>query len=127
MAEKTWPMHTIRIKRIYEPSSQADGYRVLVDRLWPRGIKKEDAHIHIWEKEVAPSQELRKWFGHDPEKWAGFRKKYLAELMGSDAIGHLAEELRQHKTVTLLYGAHDEEHNNAVVLREYLEKGAKGF
>lgn len=119
-------MHTIRIKRIYEPSARADGYRVLVDRLWPRGIKKEDAHIHNWEKEVGPSQELRKWFGHDPEKWESFRKKYLAELKVSDAIGHLVEELRQHKTVTLIYGAHDAEHNNAVVLQEFLEKGVKG-
>src|SRR6185437_10865601 len=115
-------MHTIKIKRIYEPSAEADGYRVLVDRLWPRGIKKESAHIHIWEKDVAPSKELRKWFGHDPEKWDGFKKKYLAELKGSDAIDHLVGELRSHKTVTLLYGAHDEEHNNAVVLREFLVK-----
>lgn len=116
------PMHTIRIKRIYEPPSEADGYRVLVDRLWPRGVKKETAHIHTWEKEVAPSEELRKWFAHDPAKWDGFKKKYLAELKASDAAGKLASELRQHTTVTLLYGARDEAHNNAVVLQDYLEK-----
>ena len=114
-------MPIIKIKRIYEPSAEADGYRVLVDRLWPRGMKKESAHIHIWEKEVAPSQELRKWFGHDPEKWESFKKKYFAELKGSEAIDHLVGELRGHKTVTLLYGAHDVEHNNAVVLREFLK------
>ena len=123
----TLHMHTIKIKRIYEPSAAADGYRVLVDRLWPRGIKKEAAHIHNWEKDVAPSQELRKWFGHAPDKWESFKKKYLAELKGSGAVDHLVDELQTHKTVTLLYGARDEEHNNAVVLREFLKKGVKGF
>jgi uncharacterized protein YeaO (DUF488 family) len=119
-------MHNIRIKRIYEPSARADGYRVLVDRLWPRGMKKEAAHIHVWEKEVAPSRELRVWFGHDPDKWEGFKKKYFAELKGSGAADHLAGELRSHKTVTFLFSAHDEEHNNAVALREYLEmKGGR--
>ena len=115
-------MHTIKTKRIYEPPAEADGYRVLVDRLWPRGVKKESAHLNAWEKEVAPSEELREWFAHDPAKWDGFKKKYLAELKASDAAGKLIGELRQHKTVTLLYGAHDEQHNNAVVLQEYLEK-----
>lgn len=115
-------MHTIKIKRIYDAPAEADGYRVLVDRLWPRGVRKESAHIHTWEKEVAPSQELRKWFSHDPAKWESFKKKYLAELKGSDAVDRLVGELRPHTTVTLLYGAHDELHNNAVVLREYLEK-----
>ena len=115
-------MTTIRIKRIYEPPADSDGYRVLVDRLWPRGIKKESAHIHHWEKEAAPSGPLRKWFAHDPAKWAGFKKKYLAELEASGAGDRLKDLLRPHKTVTLLYAASDEEHNNAVVLREYLGK-----
>ena len=113
-------MHTIRIKRIYEPASESDGYRVLVDRLWPRGMKKEAAHFHLWEKEAAPSEQLRKWFAHDPAKWEGFKKKYLAELENSEAVGRLAADLRSHQTVTLLYAAHDEQHNNAVVLQEYL-------
>ncbi|HVS98841.1 MAG TPA: DUF488 domain-containing protein [Puia sp.] len=115
-------MPTIRIKRIYEPPAGSDGYRVLVDRLWPRGVKKESAHIHYWGKEVAPSAPLRKWFGHDPAKWVEFKKKYLAELTASGAAGRLKALLLPHKTVTLLYGARDEEHNNAVVLEEFLGK-----
>src|SRR4029078_3873019 len=102
---------SVNVKRIYEPYAKSDGYRILVDRLWPRGVKKEDAHIDEWLKEVAPSNELRKWFQHDPEKWKDFLKKYRAELKDSDAYKELRSISRKHKTLTLLYGAKDEEHN----------------
>lgn len=111
-------MARYRIKRVYEPAAEADGKRVLVDRVWPRGITKEKAALSEWLKDVAPSTELRKWFGHDPARFAAFREKYQAELKESAAL----EELRQLEgTVTLVYGAHDEEHNQAVVLKELLE------
>jgi uncharacterized protein YeaO (DUF488 family) len=111
---------SIIIKRIYEPFSKSDGYRILVDRLWPRGIKKEDAHIDIWLKEAAPSTELRKWFGHDPEKWEQFITKYKAELKDSDAFTTLTELIHDHNTVTLLYGAKDEQHNQALALKQFI-------
>ena len=100
-----------------------DGRRVLVDRLWPRGIKKEEAHIDEWLKEVSPSDELRKWFAHDPEKWADFKKCYASEIREhSDLLNRLRTEAAE-GTITLLYSAKDEEHNNAVALRELLMKG----
>lgn len=111
---------SVHIKRIYEPFSPNDGYRVLVDRLWPRGIKKEAANIEEWLKEVAPSQKLRKWFNHDPGKWKAFIEKYTAESQGSAAFYHLKELARQHKTITLVYSAKDEQHNQAVVLQQLL-------
>jgi uncharacterized protein YeaO (DUF488 family) len=111
----------IRIKRIYEPAASPDGYRVLVDRLWPRGIKKEEAAIDLWLKEVAPGTELRKWFAHDPQKWEAFKKKYLKELSDNEGLATLLETIHEHKVVTLLYGAKDTEHNQAVVLKLYLE------
>ncbi len=115
---------TIHLKRAYDPPEPADGFRILVDRLWPRGITKDSAHLDLWLKEVGPSTELRKWFGHDPSKWKEFRQRYVAELKHNpEAIEKLAECLR-HNTVTLVYGAKDEEHNQAVVLKEYLEKQA---
>ncbi len=114
-------MAAIKIKRAYEPSEKADGFRILVDRLWPRGIKKEDAHFDIWLKEIAPSTELRKWFNHETEKWEEFNKKYSTELKGSPALEELLELLKKHKTITLVYGAKDEQHNQAVVLKEFLE------
>lgn len=108
------------LKRAYEPYDPNDGFRILVDRLWPRGIEKHAAHIDLWLKEVAPSAELRKWFGHEPAKWEEFRKRYLVELKHNpEAVGMLAEHAR-HGVVTLVYGAKDEEHNQAVVLKEYL-------
>lgn len=113
-------MMAIRIKRIYEPFKKADGYRILVDRLWPRGIKKEEAHIDKWLKDVAPSTTLRKWFGHDPGKWKEFITRYEKELKGAPALDELKEDIRKHKTVTLLYGAKDEEHNQAVALAKLL-------
>ena len=113
---------SLRIKRAYEPFSKTDGYRVLVDRLWPRGIKKEDAHIDHWLKDVAPSTALRKWFNHEPEKWKSFLTKYKAELKGSAALDELHAIWKEHKTVTLLYGAKDEEHNQALALKQFMEK-----
>lgn len=109
------------LKRAYEPASPNDGFRVLVERLWPRGLKKTDAALDLWLKEVAPSQELRRWFSHDPAKWEEFSQRYSAELAGRpDAIQLLKEKLRQGR-VTLVYGAKDEEHNAAVALKKFLE------
>ena len=107
------------IKRVYEPPSKRDGLRVLVDRLWPRGLKKSDAALDHWFKEVGPSTALRQWFGHDPAHWPQFRRRYRAELAKNPAL----EELRalvNRRRVTLLYGAKDDKHNQAVVLAEYL-------
>ena len=111
----------VRVKRIYGPAASGDGFRVLVDRIWPRGIKKSDAAIDLWLKEVAPSTELRRWFGHDPAKWSGFRKRYAHELgANSELVRQLAAGARRGR-VTLLYAARDEEHNNAVVLAALLK------
>lgn len=112
----------VRIKRVYEPTAKTDGYRILIDRLWPRGLSKERAHVDKWLKEVAPSTELRKWFGHDPEKWRQFCTRYCAELKGSAAFTELVEEIRRHGSVTLLFGAKDEEHNDAVALEGFLKE-----
>lgn len=110
----------VTIKRAYDPPSPRDGTRVLVDRLWPRGVKKAEAHIAQWMKEIAPSNELRKWFGHDPERWDEFRRRYKAELAGKrEVVGELRELARQ-GPLTLVYSARDEAHNQAVVLREML-------
>lgn len=102
------------IKRIYEPKAAADGTRVLVDRLWPRGVRKEDAAVDWWAKEIAPSNELRRWFGHDPERFADFARQYRAELADNDAVERLTR-LAEHESVTLLYAARDEVHNHARV------------
>ncbi|MEO5954373.1 MAG: DUF488 family protein [Nitrospiraceae bacterium] len=112
----------IRIKRVYSESSLEDGVRILIDRIWPRGFSKERARIDEWRKELAPSTALRKWFGHDPAKWAGFRERYRKELTESgeiEALRELATRSR-HEAVTLIYSAADEEHNQAVVLMELL-------
>jgi len=111
----------VKTKRIYDPPAADDGTRILVDRLWPRGLTKEDARIDAWLREIAPSNELRKWFGHDPDKWAEFRGKYREELRQK---GPLLDELKsktKHGPVTLLFAAKDPEHNNAVVLKELLD------
>ncbi|HEY8586859.1 MAG TPA: DUF488 domain-containing protein [Rhodanobacter sp.] len=112
---------SISVKRVYEPAAESDGYRVLIDRLWPRGMKKEALPLDLWAKELAPSTALRKWFGHDPARWDGFRHRYACEL---DALTEfwkpLAERATRHP-VTILFGARDEEHNNAVALKSYLE------
>jgi len=111
----------VKVKRIYEPISRDDGRRILVDRLWPRGLKKEDAGLDEWLKDIAPSDELRKWFAHDPAKWQEFRKRYKGELQKkTDLIERLREEIKS-ETVTLLFSAKDAEHNNAVVLKEVIE------
>lgn len=111
----------IYLKRVYESYSKEDGYRVLVDRLWPRGISKEKAHVDVWMKEIGPSNELRKWFGHDPKKWEAFEKKYKEELKEKkELLNELKELIKKHHTVTLLYGAKDTEHNQAVVLAHIL-------
>lgn len=117
----------IRIERIYQPASADDGYRVLVDRLWPRGISKEKAALDEWLREVAPSNELRHWFNHEASRWEEFQQRYRTELASGEAAAGL-EQLRQlasaQPVLTLLYAAHDEAHNNAVVLRELLQSGA---
>ena len=112
----------MKIKRAYAPVEETDGYRILVDRLWPRGISKEKAQIDLWLKSVAPSNELRKWFGHDSERFAEFSERYRAELTTSGALDELRTILKEHPTATLLFAAHDEERNNAVVLQHLLEK-----
>jgi len=112
----------ISCKRIYEPPMQTDGRRFLVDRLWPRGISREEARLDDWLKELAPSNELRRWFGHDPAKWEEFRSRYRTELADMEPLlERLRQEVRQ-GPVTLLFAAKDEEHNNAVVLKELLEE-----
>lgn len=110
----------IKIKRAYAPTEETDGYRILVDRLWPRGISKEKAKIDLWLKSVAPSSDLRKWFGHVPERFPEFTKRYKAELAESGALDDLRKVLSEHPDATLLFAAHYEEHNNAVVLKELL-------
>ncbi len=111
----------MKIKRAYAPVEDTDGYRILVDRLWPRGISKEKAKIDLWLKSVAPSNDLRKWFGHDPERFPEFSKRYQAELEESGALDELRATIKEHPNATLLFAAHDEEHNNAVVLQHLLE------
>jgi uncharacterized protein YeaO (DUF488 family) len=116
----------IRIKRAYEPGEPGDGPRYLIDRMWPRGIAKPDLQIEAWVKDAAPSTALRRWFGHDPEKWNEFRKRYFAELDANpEAWKPLLDAARKH-AITLVYGAKDEAHNNAVALAEYLEKHMGG-
>lgn len=111
----------LRTKRIYEPAASADGYRVLVDRIWPRGVKKSEATIDLWLKELAPSTELRRWFGHDAAKWSEFRKRYKAELKTrTEAHALLRDKLRR-GTVTLVYASRDTEYNNAVALAAMLD------
>ncbi|GBQ37030.1 DUF488 domain-containing protein [Gluconacetobacter azotocaptans] len=111
---------TIRVRRIYDPPEAGDGARVLVDRLWPRGVGKDRAHLTLWLKDVAPSGELRKWFGHDPAKWNDFQQRYRAELdANASAVGQVMTLARQ-GPVTLLYAARDTQHNEAVVLAAYL-------
>jgi uncharacterized protein YeaO (DUF488 family) len=115
----------IKLKRAYEEPSQADGLRILVERLWPRGFTKERASIDLWLKEVAPSTELRKWFGHDPKRWKEFRERYLAELKEKKDPIDLLQGRAKQGTVSLIYAAKDAEHNGAVVLKGFLE-GRKG-
>jgi uncharacterized protein YeaO (DUF488 family) len=112
----------IRIKRVYEKSSKEDGVRILVDGLWPRGMKKEEVEMREWVKDLSPSSELRTWFGHDPERWPEFQKRYRTELKKNEAVAGFVEKYEDAKIITLLYGAKDEQHNHALVLQEYLEQ-----
>ena len=112
---------TIQLKRAYDPADSADGTRFLVERLWPRGVRKTDLHVKAWLKDVAPSTALRRWFGHDPKKWGEFRRRYFRELAGNtDALEPIIKA-GHHGPVTLVYSSHDTEHNNAVALKDYLE------
>lgn len=113
----------IRLKRAYDTAARSDGPRILVDRIWPRGVTKEDANIAHWLKELAPSTELRKWFGHDPDKWSEFCERYLKELKSDEAaedLSTLRQLLDEHERITLVFAAKDTEHNNAVALRDYI-------
>jgi len=113
----------VRLKRIYEPAAASDGYRVLIDRLWPRGVSREQAKIDQWERELSPSTELREWFGHDPSRFEEFRRRYIDELRNHRSrISELRRRARQ-GTLTLVYSARDSKHNNAVVLAEVLRRG----
>lgn len=110
----------VQIKRVYDDYAKQDGFRILVDRLWPRGITKEAAQVDVWLKDVAPSTELRKWFHQDRENWTEFVKKYKVELRSNEALPALKKLIREHPKVTLLYGSKDEEHNHAEILRQLI-------
>ena len=115
----------IKMKRIYDQPAKEDGFRILVDRLWPRGISKEKVKVDLWLREIAPSNDLRKWFSHDPKKWGDFKIRYERELKGKQELLHKIKEAEKEKgIVTILYSARDEEHNNAVVLNAVLKNMA---
>ncbi len=116
--------NNIRVKRVYEPAASDDGVRILVDRLWPRGLSKNKCPLDAWLKDVAPSDELRKWFSHKESRWDGFQKRYHQELDDRPELWKPLLETARKDKVTLLYGARDEEHNNAVALKSYLERRA---
>ena len=111
----------IKLKRVYEPASRDDGNRFLIDRLWPRGVKKSSLGDAVWLKDIAPSTELREWFGHDPKKWVEFQRRYRVELKRHEEDLEPIRQAARRGTVTLLYSSHDTEHNNAVVLMDYLK------
>lgn len=112
----------LSIKRVYEDPASGDGFRVLVDRLWPRGVSKDKAKLDLWLKDIAPSQELREWFGHKPERFDKFATRYKAEINDNPALTQLKNLVKQHPNLTLLYSAHDTKFNQAVVLVDYLNK-----
>jgi uncharacterized protein YeaO (DUF488 family) len=114
------PASHVRLKRAYEPAAPEDGVRVLVDRLWPRGLRKADAAIDCWMKDIAPSTQLRQWFGHEPERWPEFRRRYSRELQQRAAAVEELRELARGGRVTLVFAAHDEVHNDAILLRDAL-------
>jgi uncharacterized protein YeaO (DUF488 family) len=114
------PAGNVRLKRAYERAAGADGTRVLIDRLWPRGVSKADADIKLWTKALAPSTGLRKWFGHDPARWPEFRRRYAQEVRGHSAELSQLRALARERTITLVFAARDEAHNDAVVLRELI-------
>lgn len=115
-------MAPISLKRAYDPAGKSDGARFLVERLWPRGVKKEFLPVKAWLKDVAPSTELRQWFSHDPAKWAEFQKRYTAELKSHPAAWAPLLDAARQGPITLIYSSHDQEHNNAVVLRSFLQQ-----
>jgi len=112
----------IKLKRAYEKPARDDGERILVERLWPRGLTKQEAKIDLWLKDVAPSAELRRWFGHDPDKWDEFRKRYQKELKDKDDLIKLLKRKAKAGAITLIYSARDEEHNSALVLKQFLRR-----
>jgi uncharacterized protein YeaO (DUF488 family) len=116
----------VRLKRAYDPATPADGYRVLIDRLWPRGVSRERANLDAWEKELAPSRQLREWFGHEPGRFDEFRRRYVDELRSQRSGLTALRRRARNGTVTLVYAAGDEEHNDAVVLAEVLRRGLPG-
>ena len=113
----------IKLKRAYEKPARDDGERILVERLWPRGLTKLQAKVDLWLKDVAPSTELRKWFGHDPDRWDEFRRRYQKELRSKEDQIKLLKRKAKAGTITLIYAARDEEHNGALVLKQFLQKG----
>ncbi len=114
------PARAIALKRVYDPPAHTDGLRVLVERLWPRGLSKDRAKVDLWLKDVAPSHELRRWFGHDPAKWAEFKRRYFAELRTATTGLERLRHARTRSRVTFVFAARDEKHNNAVALRDYM-------
>jgi uncharacterized protein YeaO (DUF488 family) len=115
----------VRLKRVYEPSASSDGYRVLIDRLWPRGVRRDGAQLDEWARELAPSSELRRWFAHDPERFDEFRRRYTTELAVHESKLRDLRRRARNGTLTLVYGARDREHNDAVVLAEILRSGRR--
>jgi len=115
----------VRLKRAYDAPAASDGYRVLIDRLWPRGVSKRNARLDEWARQLAPSSELRRWFGHDPARFEEFRRRYSAELAAQDEKLRELRRRAREGTLTLVYGAHDEKHNDAVVLAEILRRGRR--
>lgn len=111
----------IKLKRVYEAYEESDGYRILVDRLWPRGVSKADAKIDEWVKDIAPSSELRKWYAHEVPKWPEFKRRYFIELQGAEILVRDIVEKQKNRIVTFVYGAKDTEHNQAFALKEYIE------
>lgn len=114
-------MEHIKLKRAYEATAATDGYRILVDRLWPRGVSKQNAHLNLWAKDIAPSTELRRWFGHKQEHFSEFTDRYTAELQHNSALNGFIDTLSEHQNVTFVYGAHDGAINHAVVLKDFIE------
>ncbi len=115
--------YSLKLKRVYEEAEQGDGFRVLVDRLWPRGLSKKNAHVDLWLKDISPSNALRKWFSHDPAKWAEFQKRYRKELrVNREAVLKLKQIIREEKkNITILFSSSDEKYNNAIALRKILK------
>lgn len=125
LADETWGDEMIKLKRAYEEAGSEDGERILVERLWPRGVTKERAAIDLWLKEIAPSPELRSWYGHEVTKWHEFRRRYLAELKDKEDLIKLLQERHRAGTITFVYAARDEEHNSALVLKGFVEERRK--